>query len=63
MAGLGWAAAGAWRLHLPFGAEGGLEGGVYLHDAGGEGGTGNRLACKWDFWEEESWHAFSLGLS
>lgn len=39
------------------------QGGVYLRDVGGEGGTGNRLACKWDFWEVESWRAFSLELS
>lgn len=38
-------------------------GGVYLRDAGGEGGTGNRLTCKWDFWEVECWRAFSLELS
>lgn len=36
---------------------------IYLLDAGGERGTGKRLACKWDFWEVESWLAFSLELS
>uniref|UniRef100_A0A8B9I760 Pleckstrin homology domain containing A6 n=1 Tax=Anser brachyrhynchus TaxID=132585 RepID=A0A8B9I760_9AVES len=36
---------------------------IYLLDAGGERGTGKRLACEWDFWEVESWLAFSLELS
>lgn len=43
---------------------GGRAGSAFIYVMlGEERGPGNRLTCKWDFWEVESWRAFSLELS